>query len=134
MKLIVCLDERGGMAFGGRRQSRDRVLTADIVRTVGDSPLYMTEYSAKLFEERLDSYIITDSPMADAENGAYCFVEREDPAPFAERISELTVYHWNRHYPSDLRFGMDTSGFALVSTEDFVGSSHEKITKEVWKK
>ena len=39
MNLIVCLDDKNGMAFNGRRQSRDRLLTEDLLQTVGESCL-----------------------------------------------------------------------------------------------
>ena len=50
MKIIVCLDDNGGMAFNRRRQSRDRVLIEDIAKTVGNARLYIDKYSAPLFE------------------------------------------------------------------------------------
>ena len=35
MTVIVCMDERGGMSFCGRRVSRDRVVTARILEKTG---------------------------------------------------------------------------------------------------
>ncbi|MBQ9806923.1 MAG: ribonuclease Z [Clostridia bacterium] len=133
MRLIVCLDEKRGMAFNRRRQSRDRVLTEDMVRTVGDARLFVVPYSASLFAEQMPNLIISEDPMRDATNRDYCFLELSSPAS-SENISELILYHWNRHYPSDTPFLLDMTDFSLVSTTDFIGFSHEKITKEVWKK
>ena len=133
MKLIVCLDEKQGMAFNGRRQSRDRVLAEDLEKTVGTVPVWMTPYSEALFLKSGIARRVSEDAFLQAGED-YCFVEREDPAPYAEKITEAVIYRWNRHYPSDVVFTMDMSGFALVSTEEFVGSSHEKITKEVWKR
>ena len=41
MKLIVCLSEGNGMMFNNRRQSRDRVLIADMVRA--DHGVYLVD-------------------------------------------------------------------------------------------
>ena len=34
MKLILCVDDKGGLAFNHRRQSRDRVLNERIQHTI----------------------------------------------------------------------------------------------------
>ena len=52
MKLIVCLDERKGMMFNNRRQSRDRVLIDNMIKMVGDDKLYIAPYSESLFENK----------------------------------------------------------------------------------
>lgn len=132
MKLIVCIDDRMGMAFNKRRQSRDRMLIEDLVHHVGNAPLYVTPYTAKLFEGHTLDLRVTDSPLLDAKGNDYCFTELDTPSHDTD-ISELTVYRWNRHYPSDTVFPLDLSRFTLISSSEFVGSSHEKITKEVLK-
>ena len=134
MKLIICLDEKKGMLFNGRRQSRDRVLIENLETYVAGAPVYMAPYSESLFLKSGVQRKICAEPLTEAPKGAYCFVECTDPAPFEKKLTEVVLYHWNRHYPSDLTFTMDMSGFRLTSTEEFVGSSHEKITREVWKK
>lgn len=133
LKLIVCLDDRGGMAFNRRRQSRDRILIENLVQHVGTARLYVTPYTAKLFRGHVLDLWETDTPLLDAGSTDYCFSELEAPSHEAD-VSELTVYRWNRHYPSDTVFSLNLSDFTLASTTEFVGSSHEKITKEVWKK
>ena len=45
MTVIVCTDERGGMLFMKRRVSKDRELIADILKTVGDGILYISDFS-----------------------------------------------------------------------------------------
>ncbi|MFR4122966.1 MAG: hypothetical protein ACLT0W_12285 [Clostridium sp.] len=42
----------------------------------------------------------------------------------------MILYKWNRVYPADQYFAMDLSGWKLVETVEFPGSSHEKITEE----
>ena len=50
MKVIVCLDERRGMMFNNRRQSRDSVLIEDVVKDLCGEKLFISPYSEKLFE------------------------------------------------------------------------------------
>ena len=133
MNLIFCLDDKNGMAFNHRRQSRDRVLIDDLVQTINGAPLTLTPYSAKLFEGLAASLALSEKPLQTSGAG-YCFVEETDPAPYQDRIDELILYRWNRHYPADVWCTLDLSGYRMHSTEEFVGSSHEKITKEVWKR
>ena len=44
LKVIVILDDNLGMLFNNRRQSRDRVLIDDIIKTVKDNKIYIEEY------------------------------------------------------------------------------------------
>ena len=134
MKLIVCLSEGNGMMFNNRRQSRDRVLIADMVRHVGDTTLWVSPYSAPLFGESCPSLRVAPNPAAAAEKDDYCFIE-DTPLPQSlEDTSELLIYRWNRLSPADVRFTCDTSAFSLTKSDEFVGSSHDNITKEIWKK
>ena len=52
------------------------------------------------------------------------------------KISRLIIYRWTRTYPFDVGIGFepDEAGFRLVSTDEFVGYSHEKITKDIYEK
>lgn len=45
MIVIVCLDDKGGMMFNHRRQSRDKSLCAQILRLTKHSILHMSHYS-----------------------------------------------------------------------------------------
>lgn len=134
MKLIVCLDERRGMMFNKRRQSRDRLLIEDMARHVEGSKLYMTAYSAPLFAECAVQIEETEHPFASCGPEDFVFLEAALPPEGRDRITEVVLYHWNRHYPSDVQFDLDMTPFRLISSAEFAGSSHEKITKEVWKK
>ena len=44
MIVIACLDDRGGMTFNFRRQSRDSVLCDRILNNTMGKALYMNEY------------------------------------------------------------------------------------------
>ena len=77
MTVFVCLDDNNGMLFCGRRQSRDRVITQDILTQCEGSRLWMDEYSRKLFEN-MEGNIITDIDfLRKAEQGEFCFVENQ---------------------------------------------------------
>lgn len=136
MKLIVCLDERWGMMFNHRRQSRDRVLIEDLLRMVGDDRLWIAPYSASLFVEREKEVLISDCLLEEAEARDWCFIEDRVCAPVLSKVESIVIYWWNRHYPSDLSFDIDPSreGFHLQTREEFAGSSHELITKEVFER
>lgn len=134
MKLIVCLDDAGGMMFNRRRQSRDRVLIADMIRHVGKSPLRTSPYSVPLFGEDASTLCAVPNPLENAKAGDYCFVEDTPLPQNLNGVDELIIYRWNRLYPSDVRFDCDTSAFSLAESCEFAGSSHDKIKKEIWKK
>ena len=133
MILIVCVDDRGGMLFAGRRQSQDRVLRDDLLREVNGAKLFMNAYSAKLFGPN-DRITVAEDCLARAGAGEYCFVENLDPVPYAEKLEQIIVYRWNRHYPADRHFeiALEAPAWTKIRTEEFAGSSHEKITKDVY--
>ena len=134
MRVIVCIDEKNGTMFNGRRQSSDRLLIADIVSSANGAPVLISPYSLPLFEKNKTAVSVFEDPLLAAEYGDICFVEGLSLSRHSEKIEEITLYKWNRHYPSDRWLDIDLDKFTLVSSTDLVGSSHEKITKEVWKK
>ena len=133
MKLIVCLDDQNGMLFHGRRQSRDKVLCENILDTFGNAGLYMNAYSAKLFPANENEIHIGDD--LSAKISGYWFVENLDMLPYADRITELVVYRWNRVYPADLYFPIEVvlKRLKLTQSRTFEGNSHPRITEEIYK-
>lgn len=131
MKIFICLDNDNGMMFNNRRQSRDSKVVEDIIKTVGENTLFIDGYSENLFKD-FCNVTVTDDLFRDG----FVFVENRDIEEFCDRISVLTVYRWNRKYPNDFALSFDISdkGFTLSDTSEFEGTSHEKITKEVWVK
>lgn len=134
MKIIVCLDENQGLLFNGRRQSRDRLVTEDILALCEGQRLYISEFSAPLFEGNLDAVQVDEDFLSLAGEGAFCFAENQPLLPYLERIEAVIVYRWNRVYPADFYFdlSMDELGWRCVERRDFPGYSHEKITREVY--
>ena len=136
MNVIVCVSDGGGMLFAKRRLSRDAAVISDVEKTVGGGALFVTDYSAKLFENTALGAVRAENPLSEASAGDYVFLEEKGISDFKEDVESLIIYRWNRKYPFD--FSLDINplqcGFSLVSTVDFKGSSHDKITKEIYEK
>jgi len=140
MKIIVALDDKDGMMFNKRRQSQDRVLRERVFKLTEGSALWMNEYSKKQFEadENAADFvhnICTDEAfLQKASAGEYCFVESDSLVLVKEQIEEIVIFRWNRRYPGDkfLDVRPQDLGFDCKSVEEFAGSSHEKITMEIW--
>lgn len=135
MIIIAAVDDRNGMAFNHRRQSRDRELVRKILSLTAGSCLWMDHYSAEQFRSDVDVQVRADENFLDrAAPGEYCFVEDRPVAPYAEKTEKVILFRWNRRYPGDLFFDIDVKGanWHLEKTEDFAGFSHERITMEVY--
>ena len=120
------------MIFNNRRQSQDSMLREKIRSFVGNNKIFLNEYSAKQFENT-DNLIISDDFLTRAKNDDFCFAENSHIP--TDNIDEVYLFKWNRDYPADMYFTIDLkTGFKKVQTEDFVGTSHKKITLEIYKK
>lgn len=135
MNIIVCIDDAGGMLFNGRRQSKDSVLRQQAVMLANGQPLWMNSYTARQFAEDAYQGIVDEQFLENAPETAWCFVEKDDLLPYIAKIRQVTVYRWNRLYPSDVKFPMEQfeNRWQPVSTREFAGSSHERITEEVYR-
>ena len=133
MIVIVCLDDRAGQLFHGRRQSQDRAVRKNILYETQGAALWIDAYSAGQFDRETARNLHVDENFLDkASAGAYCFVEGRALTPYTGQIEQLIAYRWNRVYPADVRLDLDLTAWHLVRTEDFTGHSHEKITKEIY--
>lgn len=130
MTLYVCLDDRGGMCFGGRRQSRDAALLADLAAGL-PGVLTIDPFSEKLIASVGIPYVLAE---ADIPEDAHFFLENRSPEQLLPHAESIVIYRWNRHYPSDVRWEGTPADFDFVlkETAEFPGKSHEKITKEVY--
>ena len=124
MKLIVCIDDKNGMLFNDRRQSRDRVLIENMLDLCKGEALYINEYSKPLFPE--NSAVVCE----DSENAENGYIFAENFMTDENKIQEIIVYKWNRVYPADTYFNIDLASWTLTESVEFEGSSHEKITRE----
>ena len=131
MKIVVCLDKSGGMSLCRRRQSQDRVLREKLLSLVGDGRLLLNAYSARQFEST-DKLTVSEDFWNQAGEHDFCFFE--NTAIPTDAADEWYLFFWNRDYPADCYFEVDLckDGFQKIKTEHFVGSSHKKITLEVY--
>ncbi len=132
MKVIICLDDNNGMLFNHRRQSRDQKITEDI--STYTKELWIAPFSQKLFEHEEIKLTTSDKILDDAPFEAYCFIEDKSLKLYEDRIEQLIVYKWNRKYPFDFKCDLSLENWNLVESTDFIGKSHDKITKETYRK
>ena len=135
MNVIVCLDDRQGMMFYNRRQSQDRKLRERILKLCSWNVLWMKAYSYKLYAETANNFIYVDEDfLSKAQKGEFCLVESVLLKPYEEKIEQLIVFWWNRHYPADFYFDLNLKDWKKESEEEFQGFSHDKITEEIYTK
>lgn len=129
MTLYICLDDRNGLRFNKRRQSRDAAVLEDI-RSQISGDLLIEPFSEKLIREAGISCVLPPERAEDY------FAEDIPTEEVLSACSKVVIYRWNRHYPADVRWNPDLAerGFLLAETSEFPGKSHEKITREVYVK
>ena len=133
MIAVVCLDDRNGICFNKRRQSSDRVLCEKLVAVVGNGQLRMNNYSAALFSDCTDKFVVDEKFWEHTKKDDYCFFEDGTVNEIAATAKQILVFRWNRQYPADTWFLQDhLCNRCMLHTEDFSGSSHERITLEVY--
>ena len=107
MILVLCLDDRGGMRFNRRRQSQDRLLREDLLREAAGRTVWMSGYTLSQFPDPPDNLRPAEDPL-----------DRAGPVGWA--------------VPAEPVCTLSLEGWTLGRSEEFAGSSHEKITKEVY--
>ena len=134
MIVILCLDDKNGMMFNNRRQSKDKFVIQDILKLVDGKKLFISSYSESLFQGLESKLIIDNNFLNNAAEEDYCFVENNNLKDFSEKIEKIIVYKWNRIYPSDLKLEITIQDWNLIGRFEFVGNSHDKITREIYVK
>lgn len=134
MIVILCLDDKKGMMFNNRRQSKDKFVIQDILKLVDGKKLFISSYSESLFQGLESNLIIDDDFLNNVAKEDYCFVENNNLKDFSEKIEKIIVYKWNRIYPSDLKLEIPIQDWNLIDSFEFAGNSHDKITREVYVK
>ena len=134
MKIAVCLDDKNGMLFAGRRQSMDRVLREAFLQLAEGSDVWMDAYTAGQFTEDTSRLMVDEHFLQKAGSDDWCFVEKADLTDVVDQVTAVAIYRWNRTYPSDVKFPMElfANRWQKTSSREFTGSSHEKITEEVY--
>lgn len=137
MIAIVCVDDNMGMAFNHRRQSQDHVLREKIITMAGQSGLWTSPYSEKQFLDEQKAYLkVHKEYLLMAKQGEFCFVELDALSKAEETIEKLILCRWNRRYPADVYLDIELTNGKWKGTilEEFGGSSHERITMELWER
>lgn len=137
MNIFIFLDDKNGMMFNKRRQSQDTILREHIKNLVNNKTLYMNEYSYKLYKDIDNNNIKVSNDFLDkGTSDDFYLVENLPLINYTNKINSLIIFKWNRHYPSDLYFDINLldNSWELIETIDFKGSSHEKITKEIYRR
>lgn len=132
MTVFVCVDDRNGMVFNNRRQSRDSAVIKKIIEMVGSCRLLMNKYSSKLFKGV--NVTVLEDYMDTAQSNDFCFVEDPKFVDYSDKITKIVIFKWNKSYPYDGKMELDLARMTKTETFDFVGTSHDRITCEVWKK
>ena len=132
MKLVLCVDDRFGMMFNGRRQTQDRILKDHLAEIATPSGIWVSSYTAKQFKNS-KCPITVSNDLTVTPNGCYCLVEDEEIP--TNDIEEILLVKWNRTYPADKYFDRDIlNEFELFRSEEIIGSSHDKITLEFYRR
>lgn len=134
MNIIVCLDDKNGMLFNGRRQSSDRLLRERILEITAGKSLWMNRYSAKQFADCTSGIFVDEAFLQKAQKGDFCFVENSDVNEVISNAEKIIVYRWNKTYPSDRKFPAELLDAKNKQPDcfEFEGSSHKKITEEIY--
>ena len=135
MTVIVCVDDRLGVAFNKRRQSRDRVVVEDILKSAQGGRLVISPYSKMIFADDAP-LTVSDNPLDEATENDFVFIEDRAISGYEKRLSGMIIYRWNKLYPSDRALDVlpTDAGLRLKESAEFKGYSHEKITKEIYLK
>jgi len=134
MTLIVCLDQRNGISFNNRRQSRDSAVIERVCKIAENSKLYINEYSKSLFALPCSFVKVSAKPLQSAKSNDVCFWETDLTDIKSDTIDKIIVYRWDKVYPNDKTFCINLSEWKRISTEEFTGTSHDTITEEVYTK
>lgn len=131
MTIYVCLDDRDGMLFNHRRQSRDIAVLQDL-----GQPVYIDAFSEKLFLSSKIPYRLAPEGLEQIPEEGGFFMEDREPESVLPLADKVAIYRWNRHYPGDFYWNVDLKewGFTMESQCEFPGKSHETITREVYVK
>lgn len=134
MVVVACVEERLGMLFHNRRVSQDRFVYQNMIESC-PSHLWMDAYSAPLFASLpQQKIIVAEKFLQQAAKGDWCFVEQRILKDYESAIEQVVLYHWNRKYPADCYFDLNIDAWMLLSRQEFQGHSHDKITKEIYRR
>ncbi len=134
MIAAACADNRMGMMFAGRRQSRDRAVIKRIIERAAGKTIWTAPYSLPLFAGFPDAAVQADDAFFRlAGPFDICFIEQGGEEAF-RTAHEIWLYRWNRDYPGDVFFPVDLRQWRRRAAAEFPGYSHPVITEEIYKR
>ena len=135
MKLILCIDDKNGMAFNHRRQTRDKKQRQHMYQRI-DGPLYVSDYTRKLLVEDEDHpELLSLEDLDPKDEGASVFIETENIEKYVRYAKQIMIYRWNRIYLSDLYFDeKNLEGYRLIGKDTFSGTSHPGIEFNIYER
>ena len=135
MTIALCVDDRYGMMFNRRRQSKDSLLRKRLLEHVNGNKLWMNSYSATQFQPLPENVVVDEAFLQKAEKRDVCFLEGQISEQFPYDCERLILYSWNRKYPADTYFPAEIlMSWKLKYSCDFEGSSHDQITERIYEK
>lgn len=134
MILIACVDQKNGMAFSGRRQTKDREVRRRILEEAYPGKIIMSPACAAQFQEDGQNRILCrTNPMGSAPEGSRCMIETEQASLYADRVEQIILYRWNTVYPADVYFDLPLeTEWDIISRFVFDGFSHPDIVQETF--
>ena len=135
MIAAVCLDDRNGTLFNGRRQSTDREVQKMLMDLSGNRPLWVSPYTAEQFSKEDQNRLAVSSRfLQEAVPGDLCFVEDQSLLPVEDRLEQLMLIRWNRRYLADSTLDLPLEGWRKTTSWYFAGHSHNVLTMEVYER
>ena len=90
----------------------------------------MNAYSYSLYQDFFkESSVVAEDFLDLCPKDGWALIEDQSIQKYISKIDQVIVYQWNRSYPSDTWLDISLDSFQLVEQVDFVGSSHERITR-----
>ena len=129
MIAATSLENKNGRSFFGKRLSSDREIPKKLVSI--STEIYTDEYSYSHIPDELKSNFHVLSNTEDLNEKQLFWTEIGD---IPKNTDKLIIFRWNRDYGADKFYDPIKNGWILVSSEDFSGYSHEKITMETYEK
>ena len=134
MHIILFLDQKDGMIFGNKRQTKDKILMKYIEDVSKGSCLFTNHFSTSLFDNIPSHLIVDDNFLNIAKSEDFCIVENEDIEPYMNKIESIRIYRWDKVYPSTIKFNKDLlkNWKQSFCVELFLGGTHQVIYEEMW--
>ena len=133
MKVIICVDDRGGVSYHGRRLSQDRLQRIDVIQRFASHGFCMKKETADLYHQ-IDKrcYQVIPAWKQVLSSDRWWVSEDIEFLQWLDQLEELVIYRWNRLYPSDkkLLLSLPVADWRCILHDSFVGSSHAKIDVE----